>query len=153
MQLRVKLVLGELGGLGVGWWKKFGLPLSNRISLIQWSRIIEENLHCLWFCPYRFHFITCGTGHLSCMGLLPDTYNCGLCMHRKCRERFPRYRQMKPVISDSGMHHGTCVTHARAVMHFGIANPRWRENVPSIPGAYATRNFTYLTIGPRHRLS
>ena len=38
--------------------------------------------------------------------------------------------------------------HARAVMHVGIANPRWRENLPGIPAACATRNFTYLAIGP-----
>ena len=45
------------------------------------------------------------------MGLLSDTYNCGLCMPR-CRERFPRKRiQRKPPVSDPGIHHGTCVTH------------------------------------------
>ena len=39
-------------------------------------------------------------------------------------ERFPRHRlQRKPLVSDPDMHHGTC---ARAVMHVGIANPRWR---------------------------
>ena len=33
-------------------------------------------------------------------------------MHRECRERFPRHRlQRKPLISDPGMDHGTCVTH------------------------------------------
>ena len=32
-------------------------------------------------------------------------------------------------------------------MHVGIANPRWRENVPSIPGSCATRNFAYLERG------
>ena len=32
----------------------------------------------------------------------------------------------KPRVSDPAMHHGTCVT-ARAIMHAGIANPRWRE--------------------------
>ena len=32
-------------------------------------------------------------------------------------------------------------------MDIGIANPRWRGNVPGIPGACATRNFTYLTRG------
>ena len=26
------------------------------------------------------------------MGLLPDMLNCGLCMHRECRERFPHHR-------------------------------------------------------------
>ena len=43
---------------------------------------------------------------------------------------------------------------ARAVIHAGIAYPRFplksaaRENVPGIPGAWATRNFTYLARGP-----
>ena len=46
------------------------------------------------------------------MGLLPDTQNCVLRMRWECRERFPRHRfQRKPLVSDSGMHHGTCVTH------------------------------------------
>ena len=40
------------------------------------------------------------------------------------------------------------VRDARAVMHVGIANPRRRGNVPGIPGACATRNFTYLARGP-----
>ena len=46
------------------------------------------------------------------MGLLPDTWNCGLRMRRECRERFPRHQlQRKPLVSNPGMHHGTCVTH------------------------------------------
>ena len=41
---------------------------------------------------------------------------------------------------------------ARAVMHTGIANcdfllSWWRENVPSVPGACATRYFAYLVKG------
>ena len=33
-------------------------------------------------------------------------------MRRECRERFPRHRfQRKPIVSDPGIHHGTCVTH------------------------------------------
>ena len=28
------------------------------------------------------------------MGLLPDTYNCGLHIRRECRERFPRQRRL-----------------------------------------------------------
>ena len=33
-------------------------------------------------------------------------------MRWNCRERFPRHRlQRKPLVSDPGMHHGTCVTH------------------------------------------
>ena len=42
-------------------------------------------------------------------------------MRRECRERLPRHRlQKKPTISDPGMRH------ARALMHVGIANTRWR---------------------------
>ena len=56
---------------------------------------------------------------VTSMGLLPDTYTCGLCMRRECRERFSRHRfHREPLVSDPGMHHGTCVTH-------GMANPRW----------------------------
>ena len=55
------------------------------------------------------------------MDLLQDTQNCGSRMHRKCRERFPHHRlRREPLVSDLGIHH------ARAVMHVGIANPRWR---------------------------
>ena len=37
---------------------------------------------------------------------------CGLRMRREWRERFLRHRhQTKPLVSDPGMHHGTCVTH------------------------------------------
>ena len=53
----------------------------------------------------------CCRRHLV-MGLLPDTLNRGLCMHRECWERFPHHRlQRKPSVSDPGMHHGTWVTH------------------------------------------
>ena len=41
----------------------------------------------------------------SPMGILPNTWNCWLRMHRECRERFPRR------VSDPDMHHGTCLTH------------------------------------------
>ena len=42
------------------------------------------------------------------MGLLPDAYNCGLRLRREC---LPRHRlQKKLLVSDPGMHHGTCVT-------------------------------------------
>ena len=82
------------------------------------------------------------------MGLLPDTWNSGLRMRRECQERFSCHRlQMKSVISDPDMHHGTCVTHvpwymSRSLIHSG------RENVPGNPGVCATLNFTYLARGP-----
>ena len=60
-------------------------------------------------------------------------------MRRKCRERFPCHRlERKSQVRD----------HARAVMHIGIANTQWWKNVPGIPGACTTRNFTHLARGP-----
>ena len=52
------------------------------------------------------------------MGLLPDTYNCELSMHRECRERFPP----PPRFSDPDMHHGTCVTHVPWCMPGSLTN-------------------------------
>ena len=81
------------------------------------------------------------------IGLLPDTQNCGLRMRRECRKRFLRHwLQMKPLVSDPGMHHGTCVTHVPWCMS-GSLTPGGAENVPGIPGACATRYFTYLVRG------
>ena len=81
------------------------------------------------------------------MGLLPDTWNCGLRMRRECRERFPRHwLQRKPLVSDSGMHHGTCVTHVPWCMSRSLTRDGG-DNVLGIPGACATRNFTYLVRG------
>ena len=50
---------------------------------------------------------------------------------------FPRRRfQMKPVVRDPGMHHGTCVTHVPWCMS-GSLTCGDGENVPGIPGACA----------------
>ena len=69
-------------------------------------------------------------------------------MRRECRKRFPRHRlQRKLLASDPDMHHGTCVTHVPWCMS-GSLNRSGGENVPGIPGACATRNFTYLARGP-----
>ena len=82
------------------------------------------------------------------MGLLPDTQNCGLRMRRECRERFPRlWFHRKLLVNDPGMHHGTCVTHVPWCMS-GSLTCGGGENVPGIPGACATRNFTFLSRGP-----
>ena len=79
------------------------------------------------------------------MGLLPDTYDFGLRMRRECRKRFPRHR----LVSDPGIHHGTCVTHVPWCISWSLTRVGG-ENVPGIPGACATRNFTYLARGPGH---
>ena len=61
---------------------------------------------------------------------------------------FPRHRlQRKPLVSDPGKHHGTCVTHVPWCIS-GSLTRGGGENVPGISGACATRSFTYLTRGP-----
>ena len=85
------------------------------------------------------------------MGLLPDTYYCGLHMRRECRENFPAADfKGNRLVSDPGMHHGTCITYVPWCMS-GSLTRGGGENVPGIPGACATRNFTYLARGPRIR--
>ena len=51
-----------------------------------------------------------------------------------------------PRVSDSDMHHGTCVTHVPWCMPGSLTSSDG-ENVPGIPGACATHNFTYLARG------
>ena len=54
---------------------------------------------------------------------------------------FPRRRlQRKPLISDPGMHHGTCVTHVPWCMLASLASGGG-ENVPGIPGTCAPAIF------------
>ena len=61
---------------------------------------------------------------------------------------FPHRRlQKKPLVSDLGMHHGTCVTHVPWCIS-GSLTRGGGGNVPGIPSACATRNFTYLVRGP-----
>ena len=57
------------------------------------------------------------------MGLLPDTWNCGLHIIRECREHFPRHRLQKETASKRSRHASRHVRHARAVLHVGIPNP------------------------------
>ena len=80
-------------------------------------------------------------------GPLTRYVNCGLCMHREFRERFPRHRLQRKLVSDPGMHHGTCVTHVPWYMSGSLARDG-RENVPGIPDACTTGKSTYLVKGP-----
>ena len=61
-------------------------------------------------------------------------------MRRECRECgkvFPTHRlHRKPLVSDPGMHHGTCVTHVPWCMS-GSLTCGGGEKVPGIPGACA----------------
>ena len=60
---------------------------------------------------------------------------------------FPPPPTEKETTSDPGMHHGTCVTHVPWCMSGSLARSGG-VNVPGIPDACATRNFTYLARGP-----
>ena len=70
-----------------------------------------------------------------------DAMNRDVISHRQHR------LQSKPLVSDPGMHHGTCVTHMPWFMS-GLLICGSGENVPGIPGVCATRSFTYLVRGP-----
>ena len=77
--------------------------------------------------------------------------NCRLRMRWECLERFPRHwLQRKLLVSDPGIHHITCVAHLPWCMS-GSLTRGGGGNVPGIPGACATRNFTYLVRGPWKR--
>ena len=61
---------------------------------------------------------------------------------------FPTYGlQSKPLVSDPDMHQGTCMMHVPWCMS-GSLTRGGGEIVPGIPGACATRYFTYLARGP-----
>ena len=71
--------------------------------------------------PMYFQCVSSGD-----MGLLPEDRACA----ENAGNTFPRHRlQRKPLVSDPGMHHGTC---------------GGREKVPGIPGAMCNPQF-YLT--------
>ena len=55
----------------------------------------------------------------------------------------PSPTSRKPLVSDHGMHHGTCITHV-PWSRSDLLIRGGRENVPGIPGACGTRNFEYL---------
>ena len=68
-----------------------------------------------------------------------------LCMRWECRERFTRHRlQRKPLGSDPGMHHGTCITHVPWCMSGSLTRGS-RENVPGILGVRGPSSWFVMT--------
>ena len=57
-----------------------------------------------------------------------------------------------PLVNDPNMHHDRCITHVPRCIRDSYLAVSFEvvggENVPGIPGACATRNFTYLVRGP-----
>ena len=124
-----------------------------------WTRIVSS-LNC-WQSNHREFFVLAVNGYnkyawngskMTCMvdtmGLLPDTQNCGCARAGNAGNVFP------VTAGKRSQHASRHVRDARAVMHAGIANLRFPlrsaagENVPGIPRACATCNFTYLVRGP-----
>ena len=103
-----------------------------------------------------FHPLLCNGCNLSSLlGLKLD--HGPLARYVKCRVAhapgMPGAFFPTPRVSHPDMHHGTCVPHVPRCMpgsltiavSFEIGGG---ENVPGIPGACATGNFTYLARGP-----
>ena len=120
---------------------------NSSVACFLMCRLIVAHL-CSKPCTVRVNSLPWGTStYFYPLGLLPDTWSCGLPMCRERRERIPCHRlQSKPLLSDPGVHHDTCVTHD--VMHVGIANLRWRGKRSRHSRRYTTRNFLYLVRGP-----
>ena len=124
----------------------------------QWERSFLWKLRCHWLkflrrvaktlviqgpvmqqaCPWASYQI-CKIAGCACAG------NAGNVFPR-------RWFQRKPLVSDPGMHHGTCVTHVPWCMS-GSLTCGDGENVPGIPGACAPAILriwqeTHATISP-----
>ena len=69
-------------------------------------------------------------------------------MRRECRERFPPPPISKETASWRSRHASRHVRDARAVMHVGIAHPRWRGKRSRHSRRMRTHNFAYLARGP-----
>ena len=57
-------------------------------------------------------------------------------MRRECPIRSCHQFQRKPLLSDPGMHHDTCVKHVPWCLSGSLNRVGW-ENVPGIPGVHA----------------
>ena len=69
-------------------------------------------------------------------------------MRREYRERFPRHRRLTIPTCITSRVLRTCRDACRDRKLAVSLKVRGRENVPGIPCACATRNFTYLARGP-----
>ena len=119
---------------------------------LHWKWCVFACLRCCWF-PYvlrkmldiyiLFFFHICH----SCHGPL-TRYAKLLVAHAPGMFSPPLW------VNDPDMHHGTCVTPVLWCMSGSLTAVSFEvgggENVPGIPGACATQNFTYLARGPYH---
>ena len=107
----------------------------NPMSRLEWYSLLEQT----WLCALRQ-----GTTH----GPLTRYIKWWVAHAQVMSGTFPPLPTSKETASYRSRHASRHVCHAHILIHVGIVNPRWRENIPGIPGACATCNFTYLAIGP-----
>ena len=68
-------------------------------------------------------------------------------MPRECRKRFPRHRlQRRPLVSDPGMHHGTCVAHVLWCMSGSLTRG---DRAKRSPQSRRMRNPQFYVSGKR----
>ena len=112
---------------------------------MKYTLVETKTMSCVLFNPYMIisQNRTCSfmIQHNICNSVQWASYQirkiaCCACA-RNAGNVFPRRRlQGKPLVSDHGMHHGTCVTHVPWYMS-GSLTCGGGENVPGIPGACA----------------
>ena len=110
------LKLNHVSKMGPRWYQQ-----SNQFCALTspwWAEGQLENVPAAW-ASYQIRKIA----GCACAGNAGNVFPC---------RRF----QIKPLVSDPGMHHGTCVTHVPWCMS-GSLTCGDRENVPGIPGACA----------------
>ena len=107
---------------GGGWFETPSRPL--------WRHCNGKTKHGIWICLFS-------STTLSSWASYQIRKIAGCACAGNAGNVFPRRRfQRKPLVSDPGMHHGTCVTHVPWCMS-GSLTCGDEENVPGIPGACA----------------
>ena len=88
----------------------------------------RQSTHCGLVMPYGIIQL-----NWFSMGLLPDSNIAGCACARNAGNVFPHRRlQRKPLVSDPGMHHGTCVTHVSWCMSGSLTRLAWKT-FPAFP--------------------
>ena len=158
---RVSLV--DLAGWWPLTWPNHPFSLSkNSCVPPQWNIILmlqnENDCLCQIYNQHSYDFI------YLCVWLLTDSkLSSKISLFKKktgvCQKSTPNrpnngrdillgdWLQRRPLVSDPGMHHGTCVTHVPWCISRSLTRGDG-ENVSGISGACTTRNFAYLLRGP-----
>ena len=98
----------------------------------------------------KCNVFSCYSKFTLTMAFLTEKQKCGLRMRWECRERFPRHRfQRKPLVSNSGMHQGTCVTH----VPWCWFRFKFRFFVTSLLGQRSLQAYTIRTHINKYRVS